>query len=93
MRAVQVAINSLLQAGTILQYSLVLDGHRLLKACIFSYLIYAGPALIILTVRRKSLSVCEEIYVKWGWVFMIAFGIPLILPSIPPLIPPEVLRV
>ena len=84
---VQGVVIALLQAVTVLQYFLLLDGHRHFRACYYAYLGYAVPALVILVVRWKSWSRLELIYMRWGWVPVIPLGIPLFLPIVPPLIP------
>ena len=44
------------------------------------YLGYAVPALTLAAARWKRWSLAERLYLRWGWVPALAFGVPVALP-------------
>jgi hypothetical protein len=46
------------------------------------YLIYEIPALLLVLVRWKRWTLAERLYFRWGWVPIISFGVPLLLPTL-----------
>jgi hypothetical protein len=71
-----------LQAATVLLFALLMDGGVRLRACGYVYPLYAVPALLILALRRRPRSRGEVLFVCWGWVPVLTFGIPLALPAL-----------
>jgi hypothetical protein len=48
-----------------------------LKASLYAYLPYVAGAAIVLVRRAKSLTKGDCLHLKWGWVPIIMFGVPL----------------
>ncbi|HKB05390.1 MAG TPA: hypothetical protein VKD90_24410 [Gemmataceae bacterium] len=67
---------------TILLYFLMLDGHVHVRACGWLYLLYAAWAAPVIAWQRGHLSGWGRRYVRSGWAPIIAFGLPLTLPTL-----------
>jgi hypothetical protein len=72
----------LLQIVTIQLYSIMLDGHVRLRACGWMYLVYAAWAGPVIAWQRGRLSGWGRRYVRSAWAPVIAFGLPLSLPTL-----------
>jgi hypothetical protein len=78
---------------TLLQFTLLLDGHVHLRGCGWLLLAYAAGAALV-WIGRKASTRWGSCYLRWGWAPVVAFGVPLGLPVllatrlVPPTIPP-----
>lgn len=71
----------LLQVVAVMQFLLMLDGHVRLRACLWVYLAYLDGVILILATRADATRWGER-YLLWGWAPILAFGIPLALPTL-----------
>lgn len=71
-----------LQLITVLLFALLMDGGVRFRASLYVYLLYAIPALLVLTLRRKSWTRWEVLFLRWAWAPILALGIPLLLPAL-----------
>ncbi len=67
------------QAIVMLVFANLLDGGTRFPACLFCYLCYLPGAVIVLARRARALTKADLVYLKWGWVPMIAIGVPLLM--------------
>jgi hypothetical protein len=70
-----------LQVITVFQFIFLLDGHVHLRGCVWVYLAYAAGGVLVLAGRRAATGWGSH-YLRWGWAPMIAFGLPLALPTL-----------
>jgi hypothetical protein len=70
-----------LQLIVFLEFALMLDGHVHLRACCWLYLVYAAGAVLVLAGRKASPGWASA-YLQWGWAPILAFGVPLALPTL-----------
>jgi hypothetical protein len=62
-------------------FSLLMEaGQAHFRACCFAYLAYAVGAVPIVVVRWRSWSAGELLYLRAGWVPVVAFGLPWLIP-------------
>jgi hypothetical protein len=71
-----------LQLLTVNMFFCMLDGHVRLRACCWLYLVYADGAVLVLALQRGRPRGWGSRYLWWGWVPIIAFGVPLFLPAL-----------
>lgn len=70
-------------ANTIGLYGLLMEMGRVhFRVCLYAYLGYAAGALLLLATRRLAWTKWHGLYLRWGWVPVIAFGVPLLLPAL-----------
>src|SRR5262245_23395134 len=70
-----------LQFISVFRFIFLLDGHVHLRACCWLYLVYAAGALLVLA-GRQTWTRWGSCYLRWGWAPLIAFGVPLSLPTL-----------
>lgn len=71
-----------MQAATIMLYGSVMDGGVWWAAARWLYLVYAVPALLLVAARWKRWTYAERLYLRWGWLPLLAFGVPLSVPHL-----------
>jgi hypothetical protein len=67
----------ILQLIIIVLYSLMLDGGIRFRGCLYSYLIYLVGPIVFFIRRGLALTKGELIFLKWAWLPIMTFGIPL----------------
>jgi len=69
-----------LQGFTLFLFRMLMDGGVRFRACCYVYLLYAVPALLLLALRWKAWTRVEVLFLRWAWVPILTFGLPLLLP-------------
>jgi hypothetical protein len=69
-----------LQGFTLFLFRMLMDGGVRFRACCYVYLLYAVPALLLLALRWKAWTRVELLFLRWAWVPILTFGLPLLLP-------------
>jgi hypothetical protein len=69
------------QLMTIFLYLLTMDGGVRFRACCYIMLIYYLILIPLFVFRWKSWSAIELIFIRWSWVPILAFGLPIFLPK------------
>jgi hypothetical protein len=59
-----------------------MDGGLRWAAAKWVYLGYALPALVLVVARWGRWSLAEQLFLRWGWAPVLAFGVPLALPRL-----------
>jgi hypothetical protein len=59
-----------------------MDGGLRWAAARWVYLGYAVPALILVASRWRRWTQFEQLFLRWGWAPVFAFGVPLALPRL-----------
>jgi hypothetical protein len=72
----------LIHSSGLLAFATTMDGGTRWAATRWVYLIYAVPALALLALRWKKWTWPEQLFLRWGWAPVLAFGVPLALPKL-----------
>ena len=66
---------------TVCLFSLLMEAGRAhFRACCVAYLAYAAGAALLTAARWRLWSAGELLYLRVGWVPLVAFGLPWLIP-------------
>jgi hypothetical protein len=80
-RVLEAVVLVLLFVLTVLNFAVLLDGHQHLRACVWLLMIFVAGATIVPDFGWNSIS-WGSCYLRWGWAILLAFGLPLALPTL-----------
>lgn len=81
IRALRLAGYGCLQFLTVSQFFLMLDGHVHFRGCLCVYLVYVNSSLLVIALQQHRTPWGSR-HLQWVWAPIIAFGLPLALPTL-----------
>jgi hypothetical protein len=80
-QGIQLLIVCFLQFLSVGMFFFMLDGHVHFRGACWLYLVYAVGAILLLAARWLGWTTRGSRYLRWGWVPILALGMPLLLPT------------